>query len=94
MRLDVFLKSVGLFRQRSEARSACAEGRVVVGERPAKAAHPVRVGDRICVTDRDCRVEAEVIEIPARPPSRAERGRYCRVLSQEQARQSDADLSF
>lgn len=94
MRLDLFLKSVGLFRQRSEARSACAEGRVAVDERPAKAAHAVRAGDRIVVTDGDRRVEAEVVEIPVRPPSRAERGRYCRVLSQAQSRQSDPDLSF
>lgn len=93
IRLDVFLKSVGLFRQRTEARRACDEGRVLVDGRPAKAAHPVKVGEVIRLEDGSRCLEAEVLGLPERAPSRSERERYCRVLSQ-QRRQPDDELTF
>jgi ribosomal 50S subunit-recycling heat shock protein len=93
IRLDVFLKSVGLFRQRREARRACDEGRILVDGRLAKAARPVKVGEVIRIEESHRWLEAEVLDLPERPPSRAERERYCRVLGLQQ-RQDDGDLAF
>jgi ribosome-associated heat shock protein Hsp15 len=46
-RVDRWLWSVRVFKSRSEATEACRGGHVRVNDRPAKAATPVRVGDRV-----------------------------------------------
>lgn len=46
-RVDRWLWSVRLYRTRSDATAACRGGHVRVNRRPAKAATPVRVGDRV-----------------------------------------------
>ena len=82
-RLDLFLKYVGLFRQRSQAKRACDEGRVRVDGETAKPRREVRAGEVIAVDGGGRYVEAEVLEVPVRPPSRQERERYCRVRRRE-----------
>ena len=48
-RVDQWLWSVRVYRTRSAATEACRGGHVKVNRSPAKAATPVRVGDRISV---------------------------------------------
>lgn len=46
-RVDKWLWAVRLCKTRSAATNACSAGHVKVNGAPAKAAHPVRVGDRV-----------------------------------------------
>ncbi|MEW6749948.1 MAG: S4 domain-containing protein [Candidatus Latescibacterota bacterium] len=92
-RLDDYLRNTGLVRQRSEAKRACDAGRVWVDGQPAKASRPVRQGEVIRIDLPDRLVEAEVLAVPERPPARADRGRYCRILRRE-TRDPHADLTF
>ena len=46
-RVDRWLWAVRVFKTRTEATEACRGGHVRVNDRPAKAATPVRVGDRV-----------------------------------------------
>lgn len=97
MRLDVYLKWMGLCRRRSEAKAACDQGQVRLDGQAAKAASSVRPGTRISIEAPTMRLEAEVVELPGRAPAKKQRGRYVRVLSQERLQASaviDEDLSF
>lgn len=46
-RVDKWLWSIRLYKTRSMATEACGAGHVRVNDAPAKAASPVRVGDRV-----------------------------------------------
>ena len=97
MRLDMFLKHTGLIKQRSQAKRACDDGRVVLigpsGEKTAKASQAVHVGERVRIETMTRRIEIEVLALPERTPARSERQRFYRLLSEEQI-DPFADLSF
>jgi ribosomal 50S subunit-recycling heat shock protein len=93
VRLDIFLKSTGLVKQRREAKRACDDGRVRVDGQRAKAGRPVKVGEVISIETAERYVEAEVLAIPGPSPARKERGNYCRIRHQED-RDPHADLGF
>lgn len=46
-RVDKWLWAVRMTKTRSQATDVCSAGHVKVNGAPAKAAHPVRVGDRV-----------------------------------------------
>lgn len=78
MRCDLCLNRLCLYKTRSQAAKACLEGRVQVNGQPARAARPIRPGDRIRFQDPTGRFEEEV-ENPRFPrgPSRGRRrGRW------------------
>jgi ribosomal 50S subunit-recycling heat shock protein len=81
MRLDIFLKTVGIVKRRPEAARLIRGGFVFVDDQPAKAAVRVRPGQRIRVeTSRSVRVY-EVLELPAgRSVSKSEYARYARLV--------------
>lgn len=96
-RLDIFLKHTGLIKQRSQAKRACEDGRVILivpsGEKTAKASQAVHVGERVRIETMTRRIEIEVLALPDRTPARSERQRFYRLLSEEQI-DPFADLSF
>jgi ribosome-associated heat shock protein Hsp15 len=62
-RVDKWLWAVRLYKTRSLATEACAAGHVRVNGAPAKAAHPVRVGDRVEARAHDRQRIFEVVRI-------------------------------
>ena len=60
VRVDAWLWAVRVFKTRTMSAAACRAGHVRINGQPAKAASPVRVGDRVTARsgDRDRDVEA------------------------------------
>lgn len=63
MRLDKFLKISRLIKRRTVANSACDIGRVSVNDRPAKAGHKLKAGDKITVEFGNRAVSVRVLRI-------------------------------
>ena len=78
-RLDIFMKNTALFKQRSEAKRACEEGRVRVAGRPARASREIKKGEIINIETSHHSLEVEVLDIPQYPPPRKERTNYYRI---------------
>jgi ribosome-associated heat shock protein Hsp15 len=74
VRLDRWLWSVRVYRTRSQATDACRGGHVRVNRASAKAAHTLRVGDRVTLKvegwERDLEV-AGLIDKRVGPPAAA-----------------------
>jgi len=62
-RVDRWLWSIRLYRTRSDASAACRGGHVRVNDRPAKAATPVRVGDRVAARAGGRQRDVEVLRL-------------------------------
>ncbi len=81
MRLDAFLKNTRLIKRRSSAKSAAAEGEVLLNGRPAKPGRDVKAGDVLTLLDdgeggRRVRILAEAI----RPVPRGREGEFFEFL--------------
>lgn len=63
MRLDKFLKVSRLIKRRTVANEACAAGRVLVNDKPAKASVKVKPGDIIEIQFGTRTVKVEVLDI-------------------------------
>ncbi|MBS1261551.1 MAG: hypothetical protein MAG453_00876 [Calditrichaeota bacterium] len=66
LRLDHYLFRARLFKSRSQATSACREGRVLINDQPAKAAADVRAGDLIKIRRKGLYWHVRVLELPGR----------------------------
>jgi ribosomal 50S subunit-recycling heat shock protein len=66
VRLDLFLKKVGLVRQRTRAKEICDRGRVTVNGSSAKPSRDVHPGAEIVLDIRDSTLEIEVLSLPDR----------------------------
>lgn len=64
MRLDLFLKLSRVCPRRSIAQKLCEAGLVLLNQRPAKPAHPVKTGDVIAVRRPDRETEFRVLIVP------------------------------
>ena len=62
-RVDRWLWAVRLYKTRSAATTACRGGHVRINGATAKAASPVRVGDRVGAHQRDRDRVVEVVEV-------------------------------
>lgn len=83
MRLDVFLKRVGLIKQRSLAKDICDEGLVKMDGRTAKAGKEVGPGRLLEIDLAMERMEIEVLDLPTRN-YRKEHGRaFYRIIEHE-----------
>ena len=76
MRFDLFLRTVGIVKRRSEAARLLSEGRVTVDGRPAKPAAAVAVGQRVRVEGVRAVTEWEVLEVPTGNVPSSQYGRY------------------
>jgi ribosomal 50S subunit-recycling heat shock protein len=85
VRIDVLLHALCLFKTRSQASRACAEGRVWLNGTPARASREVHAGDRIRFRDALGRLEqeVEVLEVPVAPVSRAQAREMVRTLDRK-----------
>jgi ribosome-associated heat shock protein Hsp15 len=63
VRADVWLWSVRLYKTRALATDACRGGHVRVNGHPAKAATPVRIGDRVHAKVADRQRIVEVVRL-------------------------------
>lgn len=81
MRLDVFLKRTGLFKQRVLARLACDQGALTVDGRPARAARQVEPGRVIRLRTDSEDLEMEIIGLPGRSYRRKDGEAFYRIRS-------------
>ena len=63
MRLDKYLKVSRLIKRRTVANEACDAGRVLVNDKPAKAAAAVKQGDIIEIQFGTKSVKVEVLDV-------------------------------
>lgn len=61
MRLDKFLKVSRLLKRRSVAKSAADSGRILVGGKPAKPGHKLKVGDEVTIVFGDRQLKFKVL---------------------------------
>jgi len=61
VRLDKWLWAARFFKTRALAARACGLGRIQSNDRPGKAAHPVRIGDTLRVTNASGDFQVEVL---------------------------------
>jgi ribosomal 50S subunit-recycling heat shock protein len=85
VRIDVYLKLVGIFKTRSVAGKACKAGFVSVDDRAVKSSLTVLNGDLLKIVKPDgTRLTIEVLEIPTgKQVSRKDRQDYCRIVGME-----------
>jgi ribosomal 50S subunit-recycling heat shock protein len=72
MRLDLFLKQSRLVTRRSVAQQMCEAGAITLNGAQAKSAREVRTGDVIAIRQRGRITTVRVLDVPARPPSKAQ----------------------
>ncbi|MFO8080406.1 MAG: S4 domain-containing protein [Armatimonadota bacterium] len=83
MRLDKYLKNVGIVKRRTLAKRLSDEGNVEVDGRTAKPSTDVSPGDRIRVQIGMQIAEYEVLDISERPVPKDQRDDYARMVHSE-----------
>ncbi len=83
MRLDIFLKLSRLIPRRTLAQQMCEAGAVKLNDAKAKSSREVRLGDTISAKQRGRVTTVRVLEIPLRPPSKAQAATLYELLSVE-----------
>ncbi len=86
LRIDVFLKLMGIFRTRSVAGKACKAGCISVDDLAVKSSTSIRTGDMLEIVKPDgSRLSVEVLDIPSgKQVSRKDRQNYCRIAGTEE----------
>ena len=79
VRLDAYLKNVGLFKSRSQAKRCIDAGRASVQDRTARGPQEVRIGDRLRIETDTQLIEGEVLDVPVRPVARGRRSDCFRI---------------
>ena len=82
MRIDIYLKLMGIFRTRSVAARACKGGYISVSNSAIKPSYSVNMGDRLEIVKPDAsRIMLEVLKIPTgKQVSRKDRQDYFRIV--------------
>ncbi len=63
MRIDKFLKISRLIKRRTIAKEACDQGRILIGDKPAKPGSEVKVGDIITLGFASKTIRVEVLAL-------------------------------
>jgi ribosome-associated heat shock protein Hsp15 len=72
MRLDLYLFRARLFKSRSQAGSACKEGKVLVDDVPAKAAGEVQAGQTLKIRHKGLYTHIHIDELPGKNMSKVD----------------------
>lgn len=85
MRIDVYLKLIGIFKTRSVAGKACKGGYVTIGDITVKPSRFVNKGDLLKIVNPDgSKLSVEVLEVPpGNQVSRKDRQNYFRIVGME-----------
>jgi len=85
VRIDVYLKLMGIFRTRSVAGKACKAGYISIDDKAVKSSLSVQNGDLLEIVKPDgSRLTVEVLDVPSdKQVSRKDRQNYCRIVGME-----------
>jgi ribosomal 50S subunit-recycling heat shock protein len=83
MRLDIFLKHSRLVLRRTLAQQMCEAGAVKLNGTTAKSAREVRSGDQIAIRQRGRITTVRILDVPAKPPSKAQAASLYEIVSVE-----------
>jgi len=92
IRLDKWLKIARIFKTRSQAGHACDENHVKVNGEVAKAAKPIKLGDKLTVKGKNRYREIEVAEIFFKSISAKEARELYREEKQEKLPEESLEL--
>lgn len=84
MRLDLFLKQSRLVPRRTLAQEMCEAGAVKVNDLAAKSSREVRAGDRVSVKQRGRITTVKILQIPLKPPPKADASSLYEILGVEE----------
>ncbi len=84
--MDLFLKRVGLVKQRSRGKELCEGGRVKVDGRVAKAGKEISPGRVIEIEFRRERIKIEVVGLPDRNYKKTQGEQFYKILEHERNR--------
>jgi ribosomal 50S subunit-recycling heat shock protein len=83
MRLDIFLKLSRLVPRRTLAQQMCEAGAVKLNGVAAKSSREVRAGDQIAIRQRGRITTVRILDVPAKPPSKAQAASLFQTISVE-----------
>jgi ribosome-associated heat shock protein Hsp15 len=87
VRIDKWLWAARFFKTRALAARACELGRIQSSGQPAKAARPVRIGDRLRVTNDSGDFDVEVLLLSeVRGPASVAQTLYCEAEASKEQR--------
>lgn len=85
MRVDLFLKLMGVTKTRMAAKRLCDSGRVRLGAKGLKPSHELEGGETLEVALPSKGVQLKVLEIPSgKSVAKADRARFFQVESSEE----------
>jgi len=87
MRIDIFLKRVGLFKSRTLAKEACDSGAVILREKSAKPKDFVKKGDVISIKWPHRILKIEVLDIPSKQVPKRDYQNYYKILQDEKRKE-------
>ena len=84
MRIDLFLKLIGLVKTRMIAKRLCDLGKVLLDAKSLKPSHEIVVGEILEVTLPQKKIQLKILEIPTgKSVARRDRAQYYELLSSE-----------
>ncbi len=92
IRLDKWLKIARIFKTRSQATKACDEGEVKINGEKAKAAKPLKPGDKLTIKVHNHYRELEVLDISFKSISAKKARELYREEQKQKMPEEDLDL--
>ncbi len=83
MRLDVWLSKVCLLKSRSQAKTGCQSGKILLAGEPVKESRLLREGDLLTLQFPSKSVELRVLALPTGNVSKKTAADYYEVISEQ-----------